>query len=38
VATIERNTSAAGSQDNGGAVLRKWRLWWQVKTVVRVRG
>lgn len=34
--TIEGNTSATGSQSNGGAVLRKTRLFSQVSCVVRV--
>ncbi len=35
--TIEGNTSAGGSQDNGGAVLRKTRLFSQVSCVIRIR-
>lgn len=35
--TIEGNTSASGSQDNGGAVLRKTRPFTQVSGVIRVR-
>ncbi len=36
--TIEGNTSAAGSQTNGGAVCVKSRNWAQVKGVARVPG
>lgn len=36
VVAIEGNTSAAGSQTNGGAVLRKTRPWAAVKAVARV--
>lgn len=34
---IEGNTSGAGSQTNGGAVMRKQRSWVLVKAVARVR-
>jgi hypothetical protein len=36
VTAIEGNTSAVGSQTNGGAVLRKMRSWSQIKAVCRV--
>lgn len=36
--TLEGNTSASGSQSNGGAVLQKVRQWSQVKGVGRVPG
>lgn len=35
--TIEGNTSGAGSQTNGGAVMRKQRSWDVVKAIARVR-
>jgi peptidoglycan hydrolase-like protein with peptidoglycan-binding domain len=37
VTCIEGNTSGSGSQDNGGAVLRKTRPFSQVRGVARVR-